>query len=152
MDSKSKVQGCLTILVVISLIGSVFIVYDNYKFDDSKMVDEWIYSTTRYNPYSMGGVIQKGNYPVNYLLKIDDDHTYKLYFGSPGFEEFETAGSIKKHLWEGVIFTNFNPKSQDQKDCIITNIVEERGGIVSFCIGNEENDNQCNFKFKRYVH
>jgi hypothetical protein len=149
MEQNNKGKGCLKIFLIILALGAILKLYDNYSFDRNAINGEWIYSTTGYNPFSMGGVIEKGNYPVNYLLDIKNDDTYKLYYGSPGFEKFKTEGKIKKHFWNGVILTNFDPKSDAEKDYAITNVKSNNGVVQSFCVENEQNDVKCDFSFSK---
>lgn len=149
MELNSKGQGCLKIFIILIILGAVLKLYENYSFDRNSINGEWIYSTTAYNPYSMRGVIEKGSYPVNYLLDINSDDTYKLYYGSPGFEKLETQGHIKKHFWRGIILENFEPNSSTEKDYAIRIINSNNGFVQSFCVKNEESEDKCDFSFSK---
>jgi hypothetical protein len=135
--------------VILFLLGAILKIYDNLNFDRNAINGEWVYETTSYNPFSLGGVINKGTYPVNYLLYIKSDDTYKLYYGSPGFEKFNTEGQVRRNFWDGIILTNFNPKSETERNYIIANVQSRNGIIQSFCVENEKNDTKCDFNFSK---
>jgi len=150
MESTNKNHGCIRTVLIVLLVGGVALkLYENYSFDRGAINGTWVYATTSYNPFSLGGVIEKGRYPVNYILKIDPDDTYSLLYGSPSFEKLQTKGQIKKDFWKGVILTNFDPKSDLEKDYVMSKIKNRNGSIESFCVETEENKGECSFTFSR---
>jgi hypothetical protein len=150
MESTNKNQGCIRIVLIILLVvGLSLKLYENYSFDRESINGTWVYATTSYNPFSLGGVIEKGRYPVNYILKINSDDTYRLFYGSPSFEKLTTDGQIKKEFWKGVILTNFDPKSDRDKDYVMSHIKHRNGAIESFCVESEENKGECSFTFSK---
>lgn len=149
MENNTKWKGCWQILTGLFILGSVVNVCNNYTFEVSQLTGSWIYSSSAYNPVSMGGIIQKGNYPVNYLLEIKKDNTYKLYFGSPGFEKYKTGGNVNKHIWNGITLTNFSPQSDEDKDYHINKIEYQNKSVHSFCVGSSIRDDGCSFRFTR---
>jgi hypothetical protein len=56
---------------------------------------------------------------------------------------------IKKHFWSGIILANFDPKSDAEKDYVISNIKSNNGSIQSFCVENEQNNVKCDFSFTK---
>jgi hypothetical protein len=149
MELNSKGKGCLTIFLLFLVLGTVLNLYDNITFDRSELNGEWIYSTTSYNPFSLGGVIQKGNYPVNYLLSIENGSTYKVYHGSPGFEKLQSEGQIEKHTWDGIIFNNFSPENKNYKNYRVTGVHKENDIIQSFCLASDPKNIKCDLNFSR---
>jgi hypothetical protein len=150
MESTNKNQGCIRIVLLVLLVGGISLkLYENYSFDRNAINGTWVYSTTSYNPFSLGGVINKGRYPVNYILKINNDDTYSLLYGSPNFEKFKSEGLIKKDFWMGVILTNFEPKSDHEKDYVMSNIKNRNGTIESFCLENEKSKGDCSMTFTK---
>lgn len=149
METSNKKEGCFKIIGIILVIATVMQLYENLTFRLSNLEGEWIYTTSEYNPFSLGGVIQKGNYPVNYILKIESDDTYKLFYGSPGFEKMKTYGDIKKNIFNGVTLKNFDPKNKDQKDYYVNKFKRNNGVIESFCINSEPNNSNCFQNYSR---
>lgn len=147
MENNIKWKGCWQFLLGLCILGAVANIYENYTFDINKLEGNWLCSTTNYNPFSMGSTIQKGRYPVNYLLEIKNDHSYKLYYGSPGFEKYKISGNINKKIWSGIIISNFNAQDNKNTYLYIKNVEYENMHIKSFCIESDQNGDQCSFRF-----